>query len=138
MVNSIDSEYALIGSLIMMAESNPVSEMYNIVARVDESDFSDYTCGTVYRFIKLSVMAENSFDVVSLHSSIEASKIAGPEIKFSDIGAIAMRQPGFSAIESHLAKVLDCSMRRKAIAAISNLIDQVQNSENVMQSLGLA
>ena len=138
MINSIDSEYALIGSLVLMAEAKPVSEMYNIITRVDESDFSDYTCGTIYRFIKLSVMAESSFDVVSLYSQIEESRIPGPEIKFSDIGAIAMRQPGFSAIESHLAKVLDCSMRRKAIAAISNLIDQVQNGESVMQSLGLA
>lgn len=138
MINSIDSEYALIGSLVLMAEAKPISEMYNIIARVDESDFSDYTCGTIYRFIKLSVMAEVSFDVVSLHSSIEDSKIPGPEIKFSDIGSIVMRQSGFAAIESHIAKVLDCSMRRKAIAAISNLIEQVQSGDNVMQSLGLA
>lgn len=138
MINSIDSEYALIGSLILMAESKPVSEMYNVIARVDESDFYDYTCGTIYRFIKLSVMAESSFDVVSLYSQIEESRIPGPEIKFSDIGAIVMRQPGFAAIESHIAKVLDCSMRRKVIAAITNLVNQVESGENVMQSLGLA
>lgn len=138
MINSIDSEYALIGSLILMAETKPVTEMYAPIARVDESDFYDYTCGAIYRFIKLSVLAESSFDVVSLYSQIEESMIPGPEIKFSDIGAIVMRQPGYAAIESHIAKVLDCSMRRKAISAISGFINQIEAGDNIMQSLGLA
>lgn len=138
MINSIDSEYALVGSLILMAEAKPITELYSIVARVDESDFSDYLCGVVYRFIKLSVLAEQSFDVVSLYTQISESITAGPEIRFTDVGGIALRQTGFSAIESHIAKVLDSSMRRKSLSAISELMIQIESGENIMQSLGLA
>lgn len=138
MVNVLESEYSLIGSLFLMAEAKPINELYSIAARVDESDFSDQLCATVYRHIKASILADKPFDVVTIYDDMQASRVPGPEIKPTEIGGIVMRQPGFAAIESHVAKVLDNSLRRKSLAAVGKLYEQLQTAENTMQALGMA
>ena len=108
MINSIDSEYSLIGSLMRMAENRPITELYQHVSKVDDTDFSDSLCRVIYRFIKMSVMNEKPFDELTLHEQILNSYEA-PDIKISDIGKFSMLQTSFAAIESHVEKVRDLS-----------------------------
>lgn len=133
MINSFDSECAFVGSLIIMAEQKPITELFKYVNRVEEVDFSDLVCKIAYRYIKQMVLAEQPFDVVSLYDKIEASSVLnGVEVKFSDIGKLAANQSGFAAIESHKAKIIDCSMRRNALQEVSLLMQRIEEGEDVV------
>ena len=139
MINSLDSECAFIGSLIIMAEQKPVTELFKHVNKVDEGDFSDLVCKIAYRYIKQMVLAEQPFDVVTLYDKIEASSMLnGVEVRFSDIGQLAANQSGFAAIDSHQAKIIDCSMRRTALQEVSLLMQRIEEGEDVVQSIGCA
>jgi len=139
MVNSYEAECAFIGSLIIMADQRPINELFKHVNKVEESDFSDLICKITYRYIKQMVLAEQPFDVVSLYDKIESSNMLnGVEVKFSDVGRLANEQSGFAAIESHQAKIIDCSMRRSALQEVSALIQKIEQGEDVVQSVGNA
>lgn len=139
MINSYDSECAFVGSLIIMAEQKPITELFKYVNRVDEVDFSDLVCKIAYRYIKQMVLAEQPFDVVTLYDKIEASSMLnGVDVKFSDIGQLAANQSGFAAIESHKAKIIDCSMRRNTLQEVSLLMQRIEEGEDVVQSIGCA
>lgn len=139
MINSLDSERAFVGSLILMAEEKPINELFKYVNKVEESDFSDLVCKITYRYIKQMVLAENPFDLTTLYDAIEKSKMLnGVEILFSDVGQLAFNQSGFAAIESHQAKIIDCSMRRAALQEVSLLMQRIEDGEDVTQSIGQA
>lgn len=139
MINSYDSECAFIGSLIIMAEQKPITDLFKYVNKVDESDFADLVCKITYRYIKQMVLADQPFDVITIYDRIESSSMLnGVDIKFSDVGQLAANQSGFAAIESHITKILDRSMRRVALNEVSLLISKIEQGEDVVQSIGHA
>lgn len=131
------NEQALIGSLLNMAESRPITEMYRYVVQLEPSDFTMQLCGTVFDVIRNAVMKESAFDVSTIYGEIERRDPKTP-IKFTDVGALHFNQGGYSAIDSHLKAVVAASMARKAIKVLQNTITALSQSEDVLAAVGLA
>lgn len=138
MIDSLQHEQALVGSLLLMIEDKPVSELFRYVSRVDESDLTDHLCKTAYRFIKASVLKDCSFDVLTIYRDISSAKIPGPEIIISDVGGLAVNQSGYAAIDSHINQIKQASLRRGAINAVEAMLGHLQTSDSVLQAIGAA
>lgn len=138
MIDSTQAERAFVGALFLMAEDKPVSEMFRHVTQIDPADILCPKCAKVYQYIKKSVMAEQSFDWVSVHNEIEQSRESGEKIGFTELGAIIKEQSGYAAIESHIKLIKQSSLQRKSLQVLTALYDSIQSSDNIIQSLGNA
>ena len=138
MIDSTQAERAFIGALFLMAEEKPVSEMFRFVAQIEPADIQCQKCALVYLFVKKSVMAEQSFDWVSIHNEIEQSREQREKIGFTELGAIIKEQSGYAAIDSHAKLIKNASLQRKSLQVLTSLYESIQLSDNIVQSLGNA
>lgn len=138
MIDSSNAERALIGALFLMAEEKQVSEMFRHIAQIDDTDIHCQKCATIYRYVKKSVMADQSFDMVTIHDEIEQAKHAGVKIGFTELGGMIKEQSGYAAIDSHIKTIKQASLQRKSLQVLTSLYESIQGAENIAQALGNA
>lgn len=138
MIDYTNSERALIGALFLMADEKPISEMFRHVTQLEPADIQCQTCSTIYLHIKKSVMAEQSFDMITIYEEIDKAKHAGKKILFTDLGVLIKEQSSYAAIESHIKTIKNASLQRKSLQVLTSLYESIQSSDNIIQSLGNA
>jgi len=134
MSNAIYNEYALVGAIFNLVDDHGIAPAIKHVMQIDAADFTDPTLSSIYRAMKDSILADHSFDLVTVAEAVQAEM--NQQGIFSEIGRIVKENKSYSAIESHKKAVKLAAIKRRAMQGLLDAYNEMEQTDDPIKTLG--